>query len=102
MPRRPSKLADQFVNPPEIEALVGKYASSHTTEQIAAYVQGICDIFGIVEEMLFAKMKDGSRWTETQERAFQQIDNFIFEKREIVERWKADYQSADNTPKPGV
>lgn len=102
MPQRPKNLADQFLDPPNLEDVFNDYAKTHNLDQTIAYLDGAVAVFSIVHEMLFAKMKDGSRWTETRERAFNQIDHFIDIKGELLNRLTVEYdklrQSSNSSP----
>ncbi|OCX51930.1 hypothetical protein BEL04_18180 [Mucilaginibacter sp. PPCGB 2223] len=100
MPRRPNALKDQFLDPPDLESVFAEYASMHNTEQTIAYLDGVTAVFNIVHEMLFAKMKDGSRWTETRERAFSQIDHFIDVKGDLLDRLNSEYDELRKSPNP--
>ncbi|TFF37274.1 hypothetical protein [Mucilaginibacter psychrotolerans] len=92
MPRRPKAIEQQIIDPPDFEAIFNQYAQGHGSENTIAFLDGAVTIFGIIEEMLYAKLNDGSRWTEGREKAYFKISHFIREKGELFDRIVPEFE----------
>lgn len=99
MPRRPKEFNDDFAPPAKFdENTFREYAATHTSEQISAYLDGVKDVYRVLDDMVSPPFNDGTVWSEGDFKLSRKLREFVTEKRELLKTLTIEYQPQLQSP----